>query len=630
MKRRLAAFLTAIVFCFSMFATTVSAAEVNSGSEPDISVIMSSTTDGATELTIILVENKGNGAIRFYAKDGEWIDADYSAYGRDIVLYDFNSYLDDVLTKVDYVDVQPEGSAYLLIGVKTSATYYDKNTTIKLFAYYDGAHYETYSSESKGFRYSLMDGGAGHIFSGEVKENVKAATCTEDGSYVAVSSCKVCGEEKRETKVLPALGHTEVTDAAVAPNCTAEGLTEGKHCSLCGEVLVKQEVVPATGHSMVDGECTVCGYVEAAVDAPVIKSSNVASSGKIKLTWNAVENAEKYQVYRSASKNGEYTLMKTVKDGATSYTNTNAKAGSYYYYYVVAVSADGIVSEKSNIVGRTCDYARPVVTASNVASTGKIKLTWNAVEGATSYKVYRAATQDGEYKLMKTVKDGATSYTNTNAVAGNKYYYKVRAYGAVSAATSAESAVKSRTCDYARPAVTASNVASTGKIKLTWNAVEGATSYKVYRAATQDGEYKLMKTVKDGATTYTNTNAVAGKKYYYKVRAYGANSSATSAYSVVDARTCDLPRPVVKITTSSGKPKLSWEKVSGATSYKVYRSTTKDGKYTLMKTVKNGATTYTNTNAVKGKTYYYKVIAVHSNTNANSAYSAVKSIKCTK
>ena len=181
--------------------------------------------------------------------------------------------------------------------------------------------------------------------------------------------------------------------------------------------------------------------------------------------------------------------------------------------------------------------------------------------------------------------------------------------------------------EFTEPVVKSSNVASSGKIKLTWNKVEGAVKYKVYRSTAKFGKYSLMKTV-TGGTSYTNTNAVPGKYYYYYVLAVGADGKNSARHSIV-GRTCDLAKPVVKITTASGKPKLSWNKVEGAVSYKVYRATSKDGKYTLMKTVKN-ATTYTNLNAVKGKTYYYKVMAVHSKSAANSPYSAVKSIKCTK
>ena len=82
--------------------------------------------------------------------------------------------------------------------------------------------------------------------------NKKDATCTEDG-YTGDTCCKACGEIIASGKVIPAKGHTEVIDAAVAATCEKTGLTEGKHCSVCNTVLVKQEVTSAKGHQWNNG-----------------------------------------------------------------------------------------------------------------------------------------------------------------------------------------------------------------------------------------------------------------------------------------------------------------------------------------------------------------------------------------
>ena len=88
-----------------------------------------------------------------------------------------------------------------------------------------------------------------------------------------------------------------------------------------------------------------------------------------------------------------------------------------------------------------------------------------------------------------------------------------------------------------------------------------------------------------------------------------------------------MASPTISITLSkAGKPKLTWKKIEGAISYKIYRSTSKNGNYSLMKTVKG--TSYTNTSAKAGKTYYYKIIAVASSKAGNSAYSSVVFANC--
>ena len=100
----------------------------------------------------------------------------------------------------------------------------------------------------------------------EVTDAAVAPTCTETGKTEG-KHCSVCNTVLTKQETIPATGHTEVTDAAVAPTCTETGLTEGKHCSVCNTVLVKQETVPATGHTEVTDvavapTCTQTGLTE--------------------------------------------------------------------------------------------------------------------------------------------------------------------------------------------------------------------------------------------------------------------------------------------------------------------------------------------------------------------------------
>ncbi|MBR4419581.1 MAG: hypothetical protein IKT32_01755, partial [Clostridia bacterium] len=88
----------------------------------------------------------------------------------------------------------------------------------------------------------------GHTEGSIVVENNVAPDCENTGKYDNVVYCTVCSVElSRETITVPAKGHTEAIDSAVAATCTTTGLTEGKHCSVCNEVLVAQETVNALG-----------------------------------------------------------------------------------------------------------------------------------------------------------------------------------------------------------------------------------------------------------------------------------------------------------------------------------------------------------------------------------------------
>ena len=282
-------------------------------------------------------------------------------------------------------------------------------------------------------------------------------------------------------------------------------------------------------HTYQNGVCTRCGAKDPnyKLTAPSVKTDYLISTGKPYIKWAAVAGANKYEVYRSGSKDGTYTLLGTTTN--LNYTDSKANAGYIYYYKVKAVNANSIKSDYSATVAATCHCARPVVKPDYLISTGKPYIKWTAVSGASQYEVYRSGSKDGTYTLLGTTT--ATNYTDNKANAGYTYYYKVKAVSKVSSgANSYYSVVIGATCHCARPSVKITT--SNGSPRLTWNAVTGASQYEVYRATSKNGSYTKMFTTSN--LSYTNTSAKAGTTYYYKVKAVSkVKSTANSAFSTV-------------------------------------------------------------------------------------------------
>lgn len=367
---------------------------------------------------------------------------------------------------------------------------------------------------------------------------------------------------------------------------------------------------------------------EIITDTIEVTAGNRAKDGKVQLQWNVVEGAGVYEVYRSTSKAGSYSMIGTTM--STEYVDETAKEGSSYYYKVKAKSLENSSYVESSAILRTCDLAKPTnVKASNVASSGKPKVTWDAVSGADKYEVYRKIGSNGTYEKYTTTTK--TSFVHEGAKASKTYYYKVRAVDEDNKyATSAYSSAVQRACDLAKPTnVKASNVASSGKPKITWDEVSGADKYAVYRKIGSDGTYEKYTTTTK--TYFVHEGAKAGKTYYYKVKAIDAEKeSATSAYSSVVQRACDLEKPTnVKASNvaSSGKPKITWDAVSGADKYEVYRKIGEDGTYKKHTTTTK--TSFIHEGAKAGQSYYYKVKAIDADKeSANSAYSGAVKRAC--
>ncbi|WP_368293240.1 cell wall-binding repeat-containing protein [Dehalobacter sp. TBBPA1] len=248
----------------------------------------------------------------------------------------------------------------------------------------------------------------------------------------------------------------------------------------------------------------------------------------------------------------------------------------------------------------------------------EIDLDWDAVTDATGYYVYRATSSTGTYTKIDTVQ--TSSYTDDGLTAGKTYYYKVKAYNSYGESDYSTRAYDTTDADYALD--TPSNLEATAlnskEIHLSWDDVDGASYYYIYRSTSSSDTYTKIKTV--STNSYTDTGLTAEKTYYYKIQAYG--SDGLSAFSSVKYDKTDavsVPATLTATALSSSQIKLTWETVSDAESYYIYRATSETGTYTKIATVT--ALEYTNTGLTSGKTYYYKIKAY--NGSSLSDYSSV-------
>ena len=159
-------------------------------------------------------------------------------------------------------------------------------------------------------------------------------------------------------------------------------------------------------------------------------------------------------------------------------------------------------------------------------------------------------------------------------------------------------------------------------IKLTWNKVTGANGYDIYMNG------KKIKTVT--STSYTVAKLKSGTTYKFAVKPYTKNGSSTLYGSTLKTLTTSTNPVTVnfKLTAGSRKATVKWNKVTGASGYKIYYKTLKNGSWKLLKTVNNKTTSYTKTGLTKGKTYYFTVKAYRTvgGKTYNGGYAA-KSVK---
>ncbi len=345
--------------------------------------------------------------------------------------------------------------------------------------------------------------------------------------------------------------------------------------------------------------------------------------------WSAIEGAGSYR-FDLSTVNTFTSFVSGYNNKTITGTNradvTGLSPGTRYYYRVRSVIGSSVSGNSDTGVGRT-SLAAPAATAATAVSTTGFTANWQAVTGATAYRLDVSTVSN--FATFITGYNGLSVTGSSRAItglsSGTTYYYRLRAVDG-----SWESGYSNVITAQTTPATVippvAVNATTFGVTNFTanWNAVSGATGYQL--DVSDNSSFSPMVSGYSNLAVAGTSRAVSGltggKKYYYRVRAVA--SIGTSAHSnVIETKT--VPAPPTALTASEVKNTsfiARWSTTGNAVeSYRLDVST--DPNFaTYVNGYQNLSVTATSLTVtaltVKGK-YYYRVRAVNtSGTSTNS------------
>ncbi|WP_210367205.1 hypothetical protein [Bacillus sp. REN3] len=298
--------------------------------------------------------------------------------------------------------------------------------------------------------------------------------------------------------------------------------------------------------------------------APENGSHKVSNGNDLNLSWNAAENASDYKIYQIVD--GQRVLKDTLT--GTSKTYSNLAEGTYDFEIF---SSNPRIGESKDGLKISVDIVHPKMTAPgnveySASSPTSFSLSWGKAEYATNYNVYQIL--DGQKVLKRTVTGTSISYSNMEA---GEYEYEVYSYSSRFGESAAGSRVKVTLDGYIMqaPGNLKYSVLNGNDIKLEWDSVAYAASYKVYQII--DGE-KVLKTTAKG-TYATLANQPAGE-YEFVIHSYSYFSSQSPEGAAIKLSlvhpVMEKPENVTAALLNGNDVALAWDSVPYATSYNVY------------------------------------------------------------
>ncbi|MCI8409365.1 MAG: fibronectin type III domain-containing protein [Lachnospiraceae bacterium] len=349
--------------------------------------------------------------------------------------------------------------------------------------------------------------------------------------------------------------------------------------------------------------------VHAATAATNITQTEGTSSS-IEVEWTGGLDDSKYSVQMSEDQKNWHEMRSTTSKNCNIYSGISA--GKTYYLKVITTAKDGTTAESMPTDVVSAPSAQPENLKWTDSTTSSVTLKWDTVEGANCYGLKQGSKDDNREiteDLTYTIKGLSNTFSDyINVSAGRKSSQGYVAWGRSSTVYSVKTVPGK----------------ITGIKKNYWNVYSKKTSslWLDYNSVTNAGGYqfkiyntknKLLGTY-ESSYNWINICDLSGRSCVTVIARPYIKIGDKKKYGAWTAKKWIVPNVYGKYTTTSGKIKINWEKVTGATGYDIYVKTDRNGVYKKVASVKGSKSSYIlrkfkGKKISRSKTYYVTVEA---------------------
>jgi fibronectin type 3 domain-containing protein len=355
---------------------------------------------------------------------------------------------------------------------------------------------------------------------------------------------------------------------------------------------------------------------------PAAPTEVTATGGfnQVTLSWGAVENAKSYNIYWSTASGVTPANGTKIANVTSPYVQMELTAGTTYFYVVTAKNGSGESAPSDEVSATPTENPTVPVAPTGVTATAgvnQVSIAWTAVSDAMSYNIYWSTTS-GVTPATGTQIAGATSpHVQTGLTAGTTYFYVVTAVNAVgeSDASAEVSATPTSTPNVPAAPTGVSATPGNGQVSLSWAPVSGATSFNIYWSTTSGVTPATGTPITNATSPFVQTGLTNGTTYFYVVTAQNSagQSNPSAEVSATPSSTPAVPPAPTGVVATGGTNSvtISWNAVTGASSYNLYWSTTSGVTTATGTPITNVVSPYLHQPLDAATTYFYIITAVN-------------------